>query len=495
MSFKPADLSAALAELRRDGTTVDLVEGETYKFPSGLQKVGEGTTFDGHGATIIALNPCRLVTEEPGAVLRDFSASGYFTLYNYASKFLAENVAISHSLDGKTILDHGLKAAATAAFMTWLRLAQTKKLEKISYVGCKAEGTYHHGFSMNLEGGSEGGTFYDVLFDKCLALTCGKADRAPRDGTATPIDYENWACCFNVPDAGSLNRATFRDCEGGDPVQDCFHMDGSWDGHRMDLVDVLFERCYGHDAGRRCSTQSVEKFWHGIYGPHFTARDCRFENNRHAGMAIINSESNRVDVRGCVDVGSAYGMILNYSAFGAKVQFTSKAAKVRAFVGQGGSGGGTLDLTIIDPPNVAVTLGRALRADYIDCPNHLGGSGGQTQKYDAFGYTLDGSKITIRGEAAVEVWKTSHVTGKIAYLPLEAVEEEIPPVVVPDTPEVPVVVLPPPDETLGAFRPGPFNTVLIEVPSLGRSVPLEGEIREDLRRYFQVGRLYVPESK
>jgi hypothetical protein len=45
--------------------------------------------------------------------------------------------------------------------------------------------TYHHGFNLNLEGGSEGGEFRDVLFDRCEAIDCGKADRAPRDGKQT----------------------------------------------------------------------------------------------------------------------------------------------------------------------------------------------------------------------------------------------------------------------------------------------------------------------
>ena len=433
MTFKPSDIAAAFAELKRDDTTVELATGETYKLPSGLQQVGEGTVFDGNGAILIAPNPMRIVTREPGAVLRNFSASGYVTLYNYASKYTAEHVTVSHSLDGKTILDHGaIGSSATAAFMTWLPLSTTRRLENLTYTGCRAEDIYHHGFSLNLEGASEGGEFRDVLYDSCVALRCGKHDRRPRDGAAGAIDLRNWACGFNIPDAGDITRMIVRDCESGDPIQDCFHLDGSWTGHRMNITDVLFERCFGWGAGRRCSDQSVEKFWHGIYGPHFRAVDCTFKDCRHAGMALINTEADRVDVRGCTDIGSAYGMILNYAAFGADVQFTSKAAKVHAFVGQAGSGGGTLDLTVIDGPKVAVLLGRALRADYIDCPNHNGTrAGDQGPKYDKYSYTLDGSKIIIRGEATVDIWKTSHVAGEIVYLPLASDGE---PAVVVDIP-------------------------------------------------------------
>ena len=443
MTFKPADIAAALAELKRDGTTVDLVEGETYKLPSGLQQVGEGSTLDGHGAHLIAPSPMRIVTRKPGAVLKNFDARGYVTLYNYASKYTVEHVTVSHSLDGKTILDHGAAgSSATGAFMTWLPLSTTKRLEKLTYRGCTAEDTYHHGFCMNLEGGSEGGEFRDVLYDSCVALRCGKHDRKPRDGASGTVDLRNWACCFNIPDAGDITRMTVRDCVAGDPIQDCFHMDGSWTGHRMNITDVLFERCHAVNAGQRCNSGSVEKFWHGIYTPQARIVDFASENCRHAGIALINTVADTVTVSRCKDIGSAYGMILNYAAYGADIAFTSESARVRAFVGQAGSGGGTLDLTVIDPPTTgpAVTFGRALRADYIDCPNHQDGPGGQKQKYDAYGYTLDGTKITIRSVAplTIETWPKSHVTGKMNLVPLVLESEpevEPPPIVLPPEPE------------------------------------------------------------
>jgi hypothetical protein len=440
MTFKPADIAAALAELKRDGTTVELAAGETYKLPSGLQQVGEGSTLDGHGAHLIAPSPMRIVSREPGVTLRNFDARGYVTLYNYASKYTADHVTVSHSLDGKTILDHGaIGSSATGAFMTWLPLSTTKRLEKLTYIGCTAEDTYHHGFCMNLSGGSEGGEFRDVLYDSCVALRCGKHDRKPRDGASGTVDLRNWACCFNIPDAGDITRMTVRDCTGGGPIQDCFHMDGSWSGHRMNITDVLFERCHAFGAGRRCNSGSVEKFWHGIYTPHARIIDFTSENCRHAGIALINTESNKVVVERCVDEGSAYGMILNYAAYGAKVQFTSKAAKVRAFIGQAGSGGGTLDLTVIDPPTSgpAVTFGRALRADYIGCDNH---AAQQRDKYDKLSYMVHGSAITIKAaeKPVVEVWGQSTLVGDWRYVRLEAEPEpevEPPPVILPPEPE------------------------------------------------------------
>ena len=46
----------------------------------------------------------------------------------------------------------------------------------------------------------------------------------------------------------------------------------------------------------------------------------------------------------------------------------------RAFVGQAGAQGGSLDLTVLDFAGTgpAVTLGRALRIDYIGCASDLG---------------------------------------------------------------------------------------------------------------------------
>lgn len=483
MTYKPADIAAALAELKRDGTTVELIEGETYKLPSGLQQVGEGSTLDGHGAHLIAPNPMRIVSRAPGVTLRNFVARGYVTLYNYASKYTADHVTVSHSLDGKTILDHGaIGSSATGAFMTWLPLSSTKRLEKLTYTGCTAEDTYHHGFCMNLEGGSEGGEFRDVLYDSCFALRCGKHDRKPRDGAAGAVDLRNWACCFNIPDAGDITRMTVRDCSAHDPIQDCFHMDGSWKGHRMNITDVLFERCHAYDAGQRCNSGSVEKFWHGFYTPHAKIVDCTSENCRHAGIALINTESNKVVVERCVDTGSAYGMILNYAAYGAKVQFASKSAKVRAFVGQAGSGGGTLDLTVIDPPKAGphVTFGRALRADYIDCPNHNGTKAGdQGPKYDKYGYTLDGTKITIRSVAplTIETWARSHVTGKMNLVPL----------VLDGTPEVPPIVLPPEPEAYILSEDGALKNVL---PDGTTYMQVAGFMDPTVAAYFPHGTIW-----
>ncbi len=414
MSFKPADIAAAFAELKRDGTTVDLVAGETYRLPSGLQQVGEGSILDGHGAHLIAPNPMRIVTRKPGAVLRNFSANGYITLYNYASRYLVEDVAIDHSLDGATHLNHGAKAAATGMFMTWLPLAQTKMLEKLTYRRCTGTRSYHHTFNLNLEGAQEGGEFRDVLFEDCRALSAGSGFEPQNRSKGAP-GTRDWSCGFDIPDAGDIARLTVRRCIADDAWQDGFHLDGSWDKHRQNQTAILFEDCLATRCGRRCSAQSVEQFRSGYYLQTGVVRRCRSEHCSNAGFALLNEIPNSLVVENCRDIGSTYGMILNYGAPGAKVQFTSEAAKVRSFVGQGGSRGGSLDLTLIDPPSPAITFGRALRIDYHLCPGH---AAQQRDKYDRLGYTLSGAGITIRAaeKPEMEVWPASRMSGNPAFV-------------------------------------------------------------------------------
>lgn len=426
MTFAPSDVPAMLAELKRDGTNVDLMPG-TYQLPSGLHQVGEGTTLTGHGARLCAPNPCRIVTRKPGVTLRDFTGYGYLTLYNYASRYTVEDVQLDHSLDGVTHLNHGAKAAATGMFMTWLPVATTRMLEKLTYRRCTGWRSYHHTFNLNLEGAPEGGEFRDVLYEDCRALSAGSGFEPQNRSKGAP-GTRDWSCGFDIPDAGDITRLTVRRCVADDVWQDGFHLDGSWSGHRQNQTGILFEDCLATRCGRRCSTDSVEQFRSGYYLQTGVIRNCRSENCSNAGFGLLNEIPNSLVVENCRDVGSTYGMILNYRAPGAKVQFTSEAAKVQAFVGQGGSNGGTLDLTLIDPPARAVTFGRALRIDYHLCPGH---AAQQRDKYDRLGYTLSGSGITIRAaeKPTVDVWPTSRMNGNPAF-----VISDVAPYIPPDVP-------------------------------------------------------------
>lgn len=475
MTFKPADIGAALAELKRDGTTVDLVAGETYRLPSGLQQVGEGSTLDGHGAMLVAPSPMRIVTRKPGAVLKNFSGSGYITLYNYASRYIVEDVTLDHSLDGITYLDHGAKAAATGMFMTWLPLATTRRLEGLTYRRCTGYRSYHHTFNLNLEGGDEGGEFRDVLYEGCKAFSPGSGFEG--DGA------RDWSCGFDIPDAGDITRMTVRDCLVDDPWQDGFHLDGSWEGHRQTITDVLFERCTATRAGRRCSAQSVEKFLSGFYTPSGRLVDCHTESCLHAGFAFKNEVPNSLVVERCSDLGSVYGMIAEYGCNGARIEFASTAAVYRAFQGQVTGSGAKLDLTITKAPKVACTFGRTARVDFLDCPNHEADVNG---KYARLGYTIPDGAVTIQTneDLGIEVWPASKMNLKtITWLPLE----DEPPTPVDDT-----TVPPPPLADLGRIVYGPYGSVRLTVPALGRDVPV-GLCPPDLEPYFRDG-TYTPEA-
>jgi hypothetical protein len=433
MTFSPTDKAAMLAELAREDTTVELEKDSAWRITSGRLPVGEGTTLDANGATITAdQDAVRLWVEHPSVTITGLKARGYFTLYAYSDNLTDEDCSITHSLDGATILDHGLKGGATAAFMVWGRAGETRK--NLIFRRNIAERTYHHGFSLNLSNAPEGGGYADVLYEGCQALICGKHDRAPRDGAKTPIDYRNWACGLNIPDAGDIARMTVRDCLATYPIQDGIHLDGSWTGHRQTITDVLIERCRVVGAGQRCSPQSVEKFWSGIYTPAATIVDCETETCRHAGIAVKNEVPNSLVVKGCVDTGSTYGMIGEYGMVGAKVEFTSKGALYRAWQGQVTGSGAQLDLTIIDPPKVACTFGRTARVDFLDCPGHEADVNG---KYAALGYTIPDGAVTITaaGDLGLEVWPTSRMNLKaIDWQPLAVVEEETPDDVVPPAP-------------------------------------------------------------
>lgn len=438
MTYGPADFSAMQAELRRDDTTVDIKTGTQYLLKSSLE-VGEGTVLNGNGVKFVAPeNVCRINVNKPNVEIHGINGSGYFTIYFYEDNFWLDNSTIAHSLDGKTHLDHGAKSSATGAVMGWLDVRSTgrnkKKMEKIRVTNVTVEKSYHHSFNINLLGAQEGGTFEDVLFENCVALDAGSGYEG--DGV------RDWSCGFDIPDAGNIRKMRVINCQAHNCWQDGFHLDGSWTGHHQDIIDVVFENCVATRAGQRCSPKSKEKFWNGFYMPHALLKNCRTEACRHAGFAFKNEMSHSLVVENCIDVGSTYGMIAEYGCIGAKIQFTSKSAKYRAFQGQvQGYGQGKLDLTVIDPPHMAATFGRTQRVDFIDCPNH----DNAIAKYAALGYVIHDGAVTIRTaepSLGLEVWPKSKMNlGAIVWKQLEAQPIiEVPDETVPPAPLKPYIL-------------------------------------------------------
>lgn len=478
MTFKPADKDAMLKELAREDTNVDL-DGSQWLFKSGKLDIGEGTHLDGHGSQVIAdANAVRLWVDQdaPNVTIRNLKGAGYFTLYAYASGLTVEDVLIQHTLNGSTYLDLGAKGGATAAFMVWGRAGTT--LRDLIFRRCTADRSYHHGFSLNLAGAQEGGGFANVLYEDCTSIGAGAV--TVRDPNRI------WACGLDAPDAGDIDGLTVRRFTGISPVQDGVHLDGSWTGHRQRQTNVLVEDCYLVACGARCPVESDEKFRSGIYMQNGTIRNVRTEDCAGAGFALKNQESKMLKIEGCQDTGSQYGMICEYGAPGAVVEFTSIGAKRKAFLGQV-TQSGSLDLTIVDGPKDPILFGRTIRSDYVDCPNHAAEVAG---KYAAYGYALDGSKIVIRyeGERPVyEVYSKSKMNGAPTFVHLEDGTIEIPD----GTPEVPPIVLPP-VAPVAAIVLGPYDAIRFSVPARGRDVALPDCLPAELRADFPDGR-YVRE--
>jgi len=414
----------------------------------GYLRPGKGTTITGEVGTVLeARNSIvRITIDKPGVTLRQLTMKGrgHIQWFDTGSDSLLEDVTVDQSDDNGKYYD--LKKNCTAAFLFYAKKGTT--LKNVTLRRCNAVRSYHHGFSMHVYSYQEGATFENFLFEECRAISCGSGLLSPRD----------WSTGFNTADTGNLRNVRLVGCKAIDAYQSGFHCDGNWSGHAQTVEGLVYDRCAAVDCGQRCSPGEIERFCCGFYGQSAEYVDCTSRNCANAGFGIKNEKANSLVVKRCIDTDSAYGMICEYGSPGAKVQFTSMGAKVRAFQGQAGASGGTLDLAIIDPPSPAVTFGRTQRIDYIQCPGHAAQI---RDKYDRLGYTLDGTRIAIRAaeKPTVEVWGNSRVNGAIVYDigPDMTIPDEPPAV---DTPEVPPIVLPPEPQPHLLSEHGCIKTVL-----------------------------------
>ena len=110
---------------------------------------------------------------------------------------------------------------------------------------------------------------------------------------------------------------------------------------------------------------------------------------------------------------------------------------------------------------------------------------------------IDGSKIVIRykGERpAIDVYERSKLNGAITFVRLEDGAVEVPDDSVPDTPEVPVVVLPPAENTLGKYKCIDFCTYVLD-PETGEYEQLTTPfLPVRLRKFYGLGQVYRPEG-
>ncbi len=265
------------------------------------QEIGpaEGVTVRGAGPGLTRLiaerEACRIAVDAPGVTLTNLGGFGYVGVQDAADRFCCEDVYLTHSLDGRTYLPFGQKGGCTAAFMVWGRRGKT--VRDLTFRRCTVEKSYHHSFSLNLAGASEGGGFADVLFDQCHAVGAGSGLEG-KDGMPGVRD---WSGGFDIPDAGDFEGLTVRDCQALDCWQDGFHLDGSWKGHRQMVKDVRFERCVAVDCGRRSGTVPTELYQSGFYVQSATLVDCRTERCRKAGFLCKNQEAGWLVLEHCQD--------------------------------------------------------------------------------------------------------------------------------------------------------------------------------------------------
>ncbi|HOT94898.1 MAG TPA: hypothetical protein PK089_06890 [Methanoregulaceae archaeon] len=350
----------------------------------------EGVTVRGAGPGLTRLvagqEPCRIAVDAPGVTIANLGGFGYVGLECRADRFTAVDVYITHSSDGRTFLPFGRKGGCTAAFMVWGRRGRT--LRNLTFRRCTAKMSYHHGFSMNLAGASEGGGFADLLFDQCHAIRAGSGFEG-RNGVPGVRD---WSCGFDIPDAGDIERMTVRDCQAVDCWQDGFHLDGSWNGHRQRAVDVLFERCRAVACGQRSGTVPAELYQSGFYVQSARLVDCHAERCRKAGFLCKNQEPGGLTLIDCSDTGSAYSLVIEYGGDRARVEgFVSTGATRRALQMVGNNADVGITIRHFAGTGRPVLLGCTERLEYVDAPAHAA----ELERYRARGYAMAGNRIAV----------------------------------------------------------------------------------------------------
>jgi hypothetical protein len=391
-----AVLARALAvpdrEVELSAGTFDMNAGFTPAKDRYLRPAGNVTVRGaGPGLTrlVAAGEPCRIAVDAPGVTIANLGGFGYVGVQDTADRFTCEDVYITHAIGGNYI-PFGLKGGCTAAFMVWGRKGRT--VRDLIFRRCSVERSYHHAFSLNLAGASEGGGFANILYDQCHALGAGSG-------------MERWSCGFDIPDAGDVEGLTVRDCQAVDCWQDGFHLDGSWDGHRQRAVDVLFERCRASACGWRSGTEPAELYQSGFYVQSARLVDCTAERCRKAGFLCKNEEAGGLSIVDCSDTGSAYGLVIEYGGNDARVKgFVSDGATRRALQMVGNDADVEVEVRNFAGDGRPVLLGVTERLEFVGAPGHVE----DLKRYRARGYTMKDNRIAIRLDRPMEAVEVHH---------------------------------------------------------------------------------------
>lgn len=377
-------------------TDIELTAG-FYDVNAGVTAAGNryltlaaGTTVTGAGPGRTRLeaesHPCRISIPEgaDGVTLANFGGFGYVGIQGSADRLTCEDIFLTQSeIGGGGYVPFGNRGGCTAAFMIWGRRGRT--VRDLVFRRCTADRSYHHGFSMNLAGAQEGGGFADVLFDQCHAIAAGSG----LEGKNGIPGARDWSCGFDIPDAGDIARMIVRDCWAVNCWQDGFHIDGSWTGHRQQVIDVLFERCHAVGNGWRSGHKPTELYQSGFYVQSGHLVDCVSESNRKAGFLCKNDGGALVLDR-CTDDGSAYGFVIEYGGGGAQmVRCVSSRATRRALQATATGAGIDLEIRNFAGPGAPVLVGITERLEYVDAPSHAA----DLARYRARGWPFSGALV------------------------------------------------------------------------------------------------------
>jgi hypothetical protein len=346
--------------------------------------------------------------------LKNLTCTGYFALYNYCSNFLCENVHILNTLDGKT----NKSPDVVAAFQNWSQ--PNFELDNVTYRNCTSFMSHHHGFACHLSSGTEGGGFNHFTFENCRALHSGDNSHAPQD----------WSCGFDIPDAGDMRNLVVRGCWAVDPIQDGFHLDGGWDGHRQDTENLVFEDCVAVDCGLRCVSASPEKFQSGFYLQNNVKMSrCIAMNCVHSGF-VFKNDGGPNQMSDCVDFGSGYSLDIEFNSQNFQcTNFWSVESKSRALVFTGSKAAfNGFKIYKCKGSGKPVRFGRYERVDFRDCPGH---AQKQADTYDKIGYTMTALAMEFLTDpsfanpaALIEIWPIS--TAELGQVQVKALSASPP---------------------------------------------------------------------
>lgn len=296
--------------------------------------------------------------------------------------FTCENVSIDQSLDGKT---HELfTGGCTGVFRC--NVSPNANMSNITFKGCTAARAFHHGFNLNLSSGGQGtngnGYFRNITFENCKAISCGAEwdpswDARLPNGVTRDNIWNPWATGYDIPDAGNVEGMTLINCEAIDSYQSGFHIDGSWTPDHVQICEnVKFINCISKDNGWRSAGKNwPEAYQCGYYLQNARMEGCISSHNKKAGFLFKNEEAGKVYLKDCIDRGSAYSFVTDYTCENATlINCLSDGATRRAI--EAVAVGGNWDVTIINykGSQKPVVLGLRERIDYVDTVHDPPGS-------------------------------------------------------------------------------------------------------------------------